>query len=175
MIVEALGRWLKALARLTPGLLTLLLGLMTTVPLSMSGDTSVVPFLTLMAVFYWTIYRPDLLPAWAVFSIGLVQDLLDGTLVGLTAFLLLIVHKLVLNNRRAFLGKPFGLAWIGFMVTAALVLLAGWLAHSIAFGHLLTLEEPALRLLTSVALFPLLVWFFVRTHRSLLPQDGGAG
>ena len=59
---------------MTPFVITLLLALMPMLPLHLPHETDLVPAFTLMAVFYWTVYRPDLMPASAVFAIGIIQD-----------------------------------------------------------------------------------------------------
>ena len=52
---------------LTPFVLTLVLVVLGQVPLHIPGFAEVAPILPLMAVYHWAIYRPDLLPASAVF------------------------------------------------------------------------------------------------------------
>ena len=58
---------------LFPFTLTLLLVMVGMVPLRVPDLSPIVPSLGLIAVYYWAIYRPDLLPAWAVFVIGLIK------------------------------------------------------------------------------------------------------
>ena len=44
--------------------------------------------LFLMAVYYWSAYRPTLVPLWFVFFMGLLLDLLSGAPIGLNALVL---------------------------------------------------------------------------------------
>jgi rod shape-determining protein MreD len=44
--------------------------------LPVSGDIDI-PFL-IMAIYYWSIYRPTLLPPWLVFTMGILFDFLGG-------------------------------------------------------------------------------------------------
>jgi rod shape-determining protein MreD len=162
--------WLRSL---TPALITVVLALLPAVPIRLPGDFSTMPGLTLMSVYYWTIYRPDLLPPPAIFGIGLLEDLSTGAPLGGSALVLLGAYALVLNQRRLFLGKPFALTWAGFVIVAALAAFVTWASTSLLAFKLLRLSEPFLRFLATSTLFPLLVWFFIRTHRRVLPALPG--
>jgi rod shape-determining protein MreD len=161
------------LRSLTPGLITLVLALLPAVPIRLPGDWSTMPALTLMAVYYWTIYRPDLLPPPAIFSIGVIEDLATGAPLGATALVLLGSYALVLNQRRLFLGKPFAVTWAGFLLVAGLAAFVTWATASLLAFNLLHVSEPLLRFTATAVLFPLLVWFFIRTHRRVLPALPG--
>lgn len=63
---------------LMPFALTLGLILVGAIPFYVPGLQSVAPSLPFIAVFYWTLHRPDLMPAAAAFLIGLFQDVLSG-------------------------------------------------------------------------------------------------
>ena len=67
---------------------------------------AVAPAAALMAVYYWTVYRGDLMPAGAIFVIGLLQDNLDGTPLGLSALVLLLGYALVRSQRRFLIARP---------------------------------------------------------------------
>ena len=81
-----------ALRGLTPLVLTLMLALLTVVPLRIPDFAPVTPALTVIAIYYWGIYRPDLMPIVATFAIGMFQDIIAGTPLGLTSLVLLTVH-----------------------------------------------------------------------------------
>ncbi len=67
-----------------------------------------------MAVYHWTIYRPDLLPPIGLFAVGLAQDLLAGAPVGVGALVLLLARAAVLRYRRYFINRTFPFVWTGF-------------------------------------------------------------
>lgn len=161
------------LRSLTPGLITVVLALLPAVPIRLPGDWSTMPALTLMSVYYWTIYRPDLLPPPAIFAIGVLEDLASGATLGGTALVLLGAYALVLNQRRLFLGKPFALTWVGFIMVAALAAFVSWGVTSLLAFKFLRASEPMLRFGATSTMFPLLVWFFIRTHRRVLPALPG--
>ena len=159
-----------ALRSFTPFILTLALILLGAMPLSMPIDLPITPAFGLMAVFYWSVYRPDLLPAVAVFGLGLLQDLIAGAPLGITAVIWLATYAIVLNQRKIFLGKPFALSWWGFSMVALAAGAARWLISSALAGHMLDGHRMATELIATVVLFPLSVSLFVATHRRVLPK-----
>ena len=67
---------------LSPMAITLLLVMVSVLPMHIPFFGTVSPVLSLMAVYYWSIFRPDLMPSFAVFGAGLFQDILSGTPLG---------------------------------------------------------------------------------------------
>ncbi len=167
------GFWERLDTRLrcvTPGVLTLLLALITVLPIGWPVPHPAVPAFALMSVYYWTLYRPDLLPPVAVFGIGVLQDLVSGGLVGVTSLVLLATYGALLGQRRLFLGKPFWLAWIGFAGVAAAAAVAQYAIVVALHWRWIPPGQAAMQAATSVLAFPLLAWFFIRTHRRVVAR-----
>ncbi|MBM3504748.1 MAG: rod shape-determining protein MreD [Alphaproteobacteria bacterium] len=151
----------------TPSLIALVLILVSQLPLGITQVGLVMPPLALMAVFFWGIYRPDLLPLAAAFAIGLFQDLLTGGPPGLFAAVYVAVRAVMAQQRRSFVGRAFAIEWFGFGVVALTVTFASWAVTSAYFGRLL---QPGLFLtqgLLSIALYPVLNWTMVRLRRAV--------
>jgi len=169
-VAGTLSRIDLALRSVTPFLMTVALILLGAMPLSMPIDVPITPAFGLMAVFYWSVYRPDLLPALAVFALGILQDLISGEPLGITAVIWLGTYGIVLNQRKIFLGKPFAMSWWGFAMVAVAAGAARWLISSALLGHMLDAHRMTTELAATVVLFPLSVWLFVATHRRILPK-----
>lgn len=153
---------------LVPGAVTLGAVLISVVPWGASGLPESTPFYALMAVYHWSIYRPELLPAPAVFVIGVIQDGLTGGPLGLSALILVVVYGVVMMQRRTFLGKSFSLEWFGFSLVVLGSASASWLFFCL---YHTTLTDPVPLLLQSgitLALYPCVVWVMVRITRSAL-------
>src|SRR5258708_2092944 len=99
------GEWPGA--KSIPTLTTIILLTASVLPLHVPDYAAVAPLLALAGVYYWTIYRPELLPPFAVFIVGLVFDLLSGAPLGVTPLLLLLARTLVLSQRRYFVNRLF--------------------------------------------------------------------
>jgi rod shape-determining protein MreD len=95
--------WLRQLDAHLRALLPLatagLAALVDVVPLLGSGAASLTSFSTLCVVFFWSLYRPDLLTPAAAFLVGLIHDGLAGLPLGLTSLLILLVRQLVVRSR----------------------------------------------------------------------------
>ena len=159
------ARLLRVLRTLLPGLVTLLAVLITVLPLGVSFAAVVTPFLSLMAVYYWSIYRPDLLPPAAVFAIGVLQDILTGGPVGLLALVLLLVQALAVSQRRILLGQAFSVEWAGLLLVAAGAGLVSWLLACVYFLVLVPPLPFVVQALITAALYPLGSWLFTRVAR----------
>ncbi len=155
--------------KLVPSITTLLFVLVSVVPLHIPGFAVVTPAFALMAVFHWTIYRPDLLPPVAVFLLGLLLDLLNGTpYVGTSALTLLLTRTVLMGQRRFFINRLFPVLWAGFLATAAAVVTFEWalvsLLHGAALGARPFIFEAAL----TVASFPVASYLLARAQRAFL-------
>ncbi len=155
--------------KLIPFVTTLLFVLISVVPLHIPGLAVVAPAFGLMAVYHWTIYRPDLLPPVAVFIAGLLLDLLNGTpYVGTSALSLLLTRSVLMAQRRFFINRLFPVLWAGFLVTAAAVVAFEWALVSALHGGVLGARPVIFEALLTVAIFPLGSYLLARTQRAFL-------
>lgn len=160
---------LDAVARsLLPAALTVLLGLVVLVPLGEWGLAPVLPALTIIAVYYWAVHRPDLMPVWAAFLLGLFQDLVSGQPIGLGALSLVIVHGIVSTQRRVFLSATFGVMWSIFAAIAFVTTVLDWVLICLINLQLVDPEPGLFRYLATVAAYPCLAWVFARAQRAVL-------
>jgi rod shape-determining protein MreD len=120
----------------------------------------VFPALTLVVVYFWSIYRPELLPAAAVFLVGFFQDVLSGAPLGLSSFVLLLVHWIVVHQRRVFIGKAFWISWAGFGLVAIGAAFGSWAIASIYHGTLVAAGAVFTQLLLTIAIYPGISWVF---------------
>lgn len=160
--VERIGR------NLSPFALTLALILVSVIPLRLPGFAPVTPVVALMAVYYWSIYRPDLFPVAAVFFVGVVQDTFNGTPLGLSSLVLMLVQAVVVSQRRFFHGKVFLVEWWGFMLVAPGAMLITWMLASLFYGVILVPRPLGFQLLLTIALYPCLTWLLARAQHHLL-------
>lgn len=151
-----------------PLVLTLLLLLISVVPSHAAGLTRIGPMLALIAVYYWAIYRPDLLGTGAVFLIGVAQDLLTGTPPGVAALALLLTQAVVLSQYRFFNARSFAVTWWAFSVVAAGAMTIQWLAVSLVHGTLVDASAAFYGYLMTVAIYPVVGWLLARVQIAFL-------
>lgn len=152
---------------MTPLMVSLGLVIVSVVPLRLPQASYIVPTLALMAVYYWSLHRADLLPALAIFVVGMLQDILGGGPLGVNTLIFLAVYGICVSQRRFFYGKSFLVVWWGFMVVAAGALILEWALNS-AFSGTIVSPRPALyKYLITIAVYPLIAWLFARMQRTL--------
>lgn len=132
------------------------------------------PLFLLMAIYYWAIFRPTLIPPVMAFMWGLLLDLLSGAPVGLNALIFLIVQWVVRDQRLYLMGQSYVTLWLGFAVTAFAYCFVQWLLFSLLYTTLAGYGMPLATALLSVGLFPLISLILVFTHR-FLPHEPSRG
>lgn len=166
--VQDAGRGALALL---PILATAALVLFGAVPTQLPNFEQVTPSLALAAVYFFAIYRPSLLPAPAVFGIGLFQDALLGLPFGLSSVVLLGVYGVIVGQRNAFRGRPFLIAWMGFVVVAPAAIALTWLMVSGLAGVVVPPLPAVFQALLTIAVYPLVNVLLAGLAR-LLPHAG---
>lgn len=168
-MTDGLSQKLDRIARnIVPGLLTLILVMMSAVPFYIPGYAPVAANWALMAVFYWAVYRPELMPNTVVFALGLFLDILVGTPPGMNALVLVLVRASVVTQARMFRGTSFVVLWWGFGVVAICAALVIWLLSAGLSMTMLSLQPVLFQAALTTALFPFLVWVQARIHNAVL-------
>jgi rod shape-determining protein MreD len=156
------------MARLIPVATTVLAMLLSIQPINIPGYAAVTPAFTLMAAYHWTIYRPDVLPAFSLFIIGTAQDLISGGVPGVTALLLLLAYAIVFNNRQHFVNRPFPFVWAGFTLLTCGAMLLLWVLHSLLAMELPDFRSTVFRAVLTISVFPVASFLLGRTQRALM-------
>jgi rod shape-determining protein MreD len=159
---------------LTPLVTTFLIVVVAAVPTRLPLLGLVAPSLTLIAVYYWTVYRPDLMGAVLILALGLLQDLLIGGPPGVTPFVLLVVYLAVVSQRRFFSGRSFGLVWWGFMLISTGAATLTWITHVVLTGTLLDPRAAGVGLLLTILLYPPIAYALSQAHRLVPARDAEA-
>ncbi|MBV9826151.1 MAG: rod shape-determining protein MreD [Alphaproteobacteria bacterium] len=166
--IPALPRVNNGIGRAWPLFTTLVMAVLTMLPVRIPGYAALTPAFTLMAVYHWTIYRPDLLPSTGLFAIGLVEDLLTGAPVGAGTLVLLIARAGVLRYRRLFVNRGFPFVWAGFTLLAAAVMGMLWAFNCLIMLDLIDIRATVFRLVLTVAAFPAASFALGRSQRVLI-------
>ena len=151
-----------------PGLLILVCVMISVAPLRLPDHALLSPGLVLIAIYYWTVHRPDLLRPWHAFLFGLFDDILSGAGLGVNALVLVLAHWVVVSQHRIFRGKSFALVWIAFALLAPV---AVGLTALLSAAASRSAPEPAVvlvQILLTIAFYPPLAWLFGRAQRLFL-------
>jgi rod shape-determining protein MreD len=157
--------------RLLPALSTLMLGLLSILPIGVPAWGTLAPPLMLMAVFYWSLVRPDLMPPTAAFALGLLQDGLTGAPLGSGALVMVLTQWTMRGQQRFLVNRPFTLLWAAFVPVGAAATLMEWLTYTILTVHLAPMGGALIRMALGFVLFPVVAWVvLIPTHRNV-PSD----
>ena len=129
-------------------------------------DLAELPFF-LITIYYWSLYRPTLIPVWLVFLSGLVMDLLSGVPLGLHAFIFVLVRWSVTRQRRFLTGQTFLMVWLAFVFVFLASLLLQWGMMSLSSMTVFPLHDLALSLVAGVFIFPVITMMLHLTHKML--------
>ena len=158
-------RWLR---NLVPAATTFAFVLIGQLPLPLPLLNDVAPAFALISLYYWVVFRPDLMPYAAVFGLGIVQDAVAGAPLGMYALVYLLVQAVVLSQRRFIAGKPFWVFWSVFALVAPIAAVAAWLLASLSRGTLLVPTTALVALVMTIILFPAVAWLLVHAQRRLI-------
>ena len=156
---------------LTPFGIAVLLVLVNGLPFHMKGFVVVAPALPMMAIFHWAVYRPDLVPAHAVFAVGLLHDILAGMPLGVNALVYIAVYWGILSQRRFLYGKSFFIVWLGFAIVALMAQAATWFIVSIMLMSPLIANSLIHQYFVTLGVFPLLAWSLIKWQRAVLDEE----
>ncbi len=154
---------------LIPFAISIVLVIICVLPIGVLALGPVMPLLPLMSVYYWAVHRPELVPFAATGAVGLLQDIVSGTPMGLSALLLLAAHGVVAARNGLFRGRSFAVLWFGFSLIALGATMLAWILVSFYFGAFVAASPAAIQLFLTVALYPAAAWFFGIVRRDVLP------
>ena len=130
--------------------------------------SQIAPAFTLIAVYCWSIWQPNLLPLFGVFLVGLVEDLLRGLPLGLTALMLLAVATFVQSQRDFVFGRSLAVLWLIFGLVTIVWMAVEWLAMSVLLGQLQAPEAAAFRYAMTFSLLPVGAALLLAVQRSVM-------
>lgn len=153
-----------------PFISTLVLLLLMQIQYRLIFIDNLLPFLSLIAVYYWSIFKPRLMPVTAVFLLGLLQDILTGGPLGMMALLLIVVRIFVVHQSSRFLEREFLFNWLVFIVVALVFGFATWTVASIYLKETQNFWDSFGQSIFTIAIFPA-VALCLRWVRSLLVTE----
>ena len=125
------------------------------------------PFFILMAIFYWSMHRPNMIHPLLLFVYGIAFDLILNFPVGLHAILFLLVQWVIKTQRAFFMGQPYLVVWICFACTCFSVFAIEWIFFSVISSMLLNLTPVLSSFLLTVLMFPPVSLFFMLINKML--------
>lgn len=154
-----------------PCALTVGLLILSGVPLGLPGLRGLAPAFAVPIVFFWSIWRPGLVPPAAVFGIGALADLLGAAPLGVSSLVLLVLAGAVDANRRLLVRLSALQAWLAFVPYAAATLALSWLLASLLSLRPMPPEPVLVQWALTAALYPALAFLMGRADRWLAAHE----
>lgn len=127
-------------------------------------------FISWIGTYYWVLFRPQLMPYWLLFLVGLMQDIFSGLPLGTSSCLLLLARWLILRLRHMVSMQYFWAIWLGFAMLTLLLGLLLWLFLGLVDHHFAaaTLMQCLQTVLATIVCYPPFHLLFNRLY-TLLP------
>lgn len=104
-------------------------------------------------IFYWSLFRPDLLPLISVFLLGLLHDFLLDTPTGFMGFTYLILSMIVRHKKEYLEVHDFEVIWLNFVFMTLMIGGGQYLVLNTAYNYQLPLTTLLYQALAMI-LFP---------------------
>jgi rod shape-determining protein MreD len=154
-----------------PLALTMLVLLLLSAPLGIPGQAQMQPVWALASVYFWTLFRPASLPAFGVFLLGLMLDLLAQGPVGIGVLILLLAHAVALRGRRWMVRQGFALVWLAFVVIAGAAAALEWLLVALLTWRALPPWPAVFEWGMAAGAYPALATLLTRAHRGIAAPE----
>lgn len=136
---------------------------------SSSEDASVNIPLTMMVVYYWSIYRPMLIPPVLVFIAGISLDALSLWPIGISAMIFLLIRQSVSRQRLFLTGQPFIVIWLGFIGALLVSSVIQWVIFSLIYWQVVAVDAQIMTIIASILMFPIISLALHLSHK-ILPK-----
>jgi rod shape-determining protein MreD len=123
------------------------------------------PSFSLMGLFYWSIFRPSVVPVWLAFLIGIVLDVMSGYPAGMNALFFSIILLVLGDQRRIFLRQSFLTVYLGFALVLVLFYGGQWLIFSGIAGTFLPFSPALGAMALSLLFFPVVSLVMNMCHK----------
>jgi rod shape-determining protein MreD len=150
---ERAERLLSTARAAAPTLATMASLALMALPIWLSGP--ILPNLAVLGVFYWSTHRPEWMPPWAAFLIGLLLDVWLGQPLGLNAALLAVMAAILNSQALVFLSRPFGFAAAVFVPLMVVYQLLAWWLGTLVTAMPLPLTPMLVQTMTTILVLPL--------------------
>lgn len=148
-----------------PSIMAVLLALLYLAPKPFEGLESVTPLLPLIPIFYWGVSVGRVTPYGVALCIGLAVDAAQGTPLGLSSLLYMLLVHMTRAQHRLLHKAGFLPKWASFAVLMLTLTVANWLLLSWFYARPMPWISAAIQWGMTVGCYPLLHKIFDKTEQ----------
>lgn len=161
----------SAVRHLLPSLFIALAIIVFSAPIPLPGAAELLPAIVIATVFFWSFWRPSGMPSLAVFVLGLFMDLVGFAPLGVSAFILLLVHGVAFYARFGLMRLHFLLVWAVFSLLAIAACLLQWGLACLFRLHMLDMAPALFESFLCIGVYPPLSALFSWVFRMLDDEE----
>jgi rod shape-determining protein MreD len=158
----------RIVASIIPVTLAILGVLIANLPVSFLGGIVPAPLLGLMPVYFWCLVRPDLMPPFWAFAVGLLEDMFSGGPAGVWTLSFVVTYALIDRQRDAFAGLSGLGAILGFATAATVACATAYGVIAVYYWHMPPFAAVMSELAMSVFFYIPAAMFLGVIHRRLV-------
>jgi rod shape-determining protein MreD len=134
------------------------------VPWGLQGETTfILPFVTLLLVFLFSVHPSWAIPGWLVFAAGLATDVLTAGPLGYWAFIYTFSHAMARHFACKAPAESMSGLWLRYSVTASLAGATSWGLATVYYLRIIDWWPIALGTMVSILLCPFVAWLMRRS------------
>lgn len=125
---------IKSIQRKIPIMVSFMFVIISVIPSKIDGFDEIKPTLSIITVFFWTIYRPDIFGIFSAFLVGFFEDAIGAGGLGINALTFVIFHQIIDVQRRFFMGSSFPVLWSKFAFVTAIAFALKYILFALTIG-----------------------------------------
>ncbi len=132
------------------------------------GFNEILPWLTLIPLWYWTINNPRVLSVSAIILVGIIEDLQFINIpLGINPIILVMFYWIIISQRGFLQGNNFIVTWLLFAIMSALAIIFKWFFICLLdWNFYPPIFIPSSWLIT-IGIYPIIVKFFVFWNKTV--------
>lgn len=155
---------MTTLLAVVPGATIVVVTLLSVLPwgITLSDDLrALLPMMPYLAIHYWTLRRPALVPEWLVFLSGFATDVVTNGPLGYWAFVYLVGYAIAVTTSSLAASSAMA-RWLQLGMTLAVLALVQWLVACIYFGRWTGWQPVAVAAAAALLCYPFLAYLLSR-------------
>lgn len=127
------------------------------------------PYFLLTVIYYWSVFRPTLVPVWLCFLVGLGQDIVGMYPLGMHALIYILLRMIISDQRRFLIGQTYITGWAVFSLVCVLAAGLKWVMVAFTQEGLPALSPLMAESVFTILIYPVMSFCLIMLHRLLPP------
>ena len=104
------------------------------IPFDIRNLSILTPLITYCVIYFFTIRSPEAVPYSLILMIGLLKDILESNVLGISSLCFLLFQMIINSQRKYIINNTFVMTWGGFVFCLGVILLITLLLSKFIFN-----------------------------------------